>query len=75
MIEEVPRSMQLYYWIWMIRSYMKQGVEAIKGYTKDEIVGQNFNIFFCPQDRQEGLPQKLLQLATIEGRAGMWGDG
>lgn len=46
-----------------------KGVENIKGYTADEIVGQNFSIFYLPQDRQEGIPYKLLQLATKEGRA------
>lgn len=46
-----------------------KGVEKIKGYTKDEIIGQNFNIFYMPQDRQEKLPEKLLELAAREGRA------
>jgi len=46
-----------------------KGVEKIKGYKADEIVGQNFNIFYLPQDRQEQLPQKLIALATKEGRA------
>ena len=46
-----------------------KGVEKIKGYKADEIIGQNFNIFYLPQDRQEDIPKKLLQLASIEGRA------
>jgi PAS domain S-box-containing protein len=46
-----------------------KGVEQIKGYKEHEIIGQNFNIFYMPRDRQEGLPQKLLELATREGRA------
>jgi PAS domain S-box-containing protein len=46
-----------------------QGVEQIKGYKADEILGQNFNIFYLPEDRQSGLPQKLIDLATREGRA------
>ncbi len=45
------------------------GVEKIKGYTKDEIIGQNFRIFYMPQDRQAGLPEQLIALATKEGRA------
>jgi PAS domain S-box-containing protein len=45
------------------------GVEKIKGYKKDEILGQNFRIFYLPQDRQAGLPEQLLDLATREGRA------
>lgn len=46
-----------------------KGVEEIKGYTSEEIIGQNFNIFYLPLDRQEGLPQKLLAHACEEGRA------
>ena len=45
------------------------GVEIIKGYKAHEIVGQNFNIFYLPQDRQEGLPQRLIEHAAKEGRA------
>jgi len=46
-----------------------KGVEKIKGYKEHEIVGQNFSIFYMPQDRQEQLPQKLIDLAKREGRA------
>jgi PAS domain S-box-containing protein len=46
-----------------------KGVEKIKGYKSHEILGQNFNIFYLPGDRQDGLPQKLLALAAKEGRA------
>ncbi len=46
-----------------------KGVEKIKGYTQEEIIGQNFRIFYLPADRQEGLPEKLLELAKAEGRA------
>ncbi len=46
-----------------------KGVEKIKGYTEDEILDQNFSIFYMPLDRQEGLPQKLIDLAKREGRA------
>ncbi|MCW3121416.1 MAG: hypothetical protein JWQ38_908 [Flavipsychrobacter sp.] len=45
------------------------GVEKIKGYKPNEIIGQNFNIFYLPQDRQAKLPQSLLDLAVREGRA------
>ena len=30
----------------------KKGAEAIKGYRPHEITGQNFDIFYLPQDRQ-----------------------
>ncbi|MEO5907368.1 MAG: PAS domain S-box protein [Saprospiraceae bacterium] len=46
-----------------------KGVEQIKGYKADEIVDQNFSIFYLPQDRQAGLPEQLIELAKIEGRA------
>jgi PAS domain S-box-containing protein len=46
-----------------------KGVELIKGYTAEEIIGQNFRIFYLPRDRDEKLPEKLLDLATREGRA------
>jgi len=46
-----------------------KGVEKIKGYKQNEIIGQNFNIFYLPQDRQEKLPDRLIELASKEGRA------
>lgn len=46
-----------------------KGVEQIKGYKQDEIIGQNFRIFYLPHDRQAGLPEHLLDLAKREGRA------
>jgi PAS domain S-box-containing protein len=45
------------------------GAEKIKGYKEAEILGQNFRIFYSPQDRQAGLPEQLLDLAAREGRA------
>ena len=46
-----------------------KGVEKLKGYTGKEIIGQNFNIFYLPQDRQAGLPEQLIEVAKKEGRA------
>ena len=46
-----------------------KGAQEIKGYTADEIVGQNFSIFYLPGDRQEKLPERLLELPKREGRA------
>ena len=44
------------------------GAEAIKGYTAEEAVGQNFSIFY-PQDKiDEGFPEKELQIARETGR-------
>ena len=44
-------------------------VREIKGYTSEEIVGQNFGIFYLPADRQSGLPQRLLAEAMAHGSA------
>jgi PAS domain S-box-containing protein len=46
-----------------------KGAEKIKGYKEAEILGQNFRIFYMPQDRQAGLPEQLIDLAKKEGRA------
>lgn len=46
-----------------------KGAQSIKGYKEEEIVGQNFRIFYLPRDREEGLPEKLIELAIREGRA------
>ena len=46
-----------------------KGAESIKGYKEEEIVGQNFRIFYLPRDREEKLPEKLIDLAIKEGRA------
>ncbi len=45
------------------------GAEKIKGYKADEIIGQNFRIFYMPRDREAGLPEQLIELAKKEGRA------
>ena len=45
------------------------GAEKIKGYNEHEILGQNFRLFYMPQDRQAGLPEQLIDLAVKEGRA------
>ena len=46
-----------------------KGAEKIKGYTEKDILGRNFNIFYLPEDRQQGLPQQLITIAKNEGRA------
>lgn len=46
-----------------------KGAEKIKGYKPEEIIGQNFRLFYTPSDRQEMLPEKLIEQATREGRA------
>ncbi len=46
-----------------------KGAEKIKGYKEEEIIGQNFRLFYMPQDRQAGLPEQLIAQAIKEGRA------
>ena len=46
-----------------------KGAEMIKGYKEEEILGQNFRLFYMPQDRQAGLPEQLIAQAIKEGRA------
>ena len=46
-----------------------KGAEKIKGYQEEEILNQNFRIFYLPQDRQARLPEQLIELAMKEGRA------
>lgn len=46
-----------------------KGAEKIKGYTEDEIVGQNFRIFYLPEDREAGLPEQLINHAVVHGKA------
>ena len=45
------------------------GAEKIKGYKENEIVGQNFRLFYMPEDRQAQLPEQLINIAKKEGRA------
>lgn len=51
-----------------IRNWNK-GAEKIKGYAADEIIGKNFRNFYPENDRETGLPDKLLNIARTEGRA------
>ncbi|WP_411969616.1 two-component system sensor histidine kinase NtrB [Pseudomonas sp. p1(2021b)] len=45
------------------------GAERIKGYRADEVIGQHFSVFFTPQDRADGRPQRLLRQALEQGVA------
>ncbi|MGC1244109.1 MAG: PAS domain S-box protein [Chryseosolibacter sp.] len=46
-----------------------RGAQKIKGYAAEEIVGKHFSIFYSPQDRDKGIPGKLLAEAAQKGRA------
>ncbi|WP_331526796.1 PAS domain S-box protein [Nocardioides sp.] len=43
------------------------GAQRIKGYTASEIVGQNFRVFYTPEDRQDGHPEHNLEMAMLQG--------
>src|SRR4051812_32683814 len=44
------------------------GAERIKGYTAEEIIGEHFSRFYTPEDRDAGLPERVLEQAAVEGR-------
>jgi PAS domain S-box-containing protein len=44
------------------------GAERAKGYTRQEIIGRHFSIFYPEEDRARGLPQKALENARRDGR-------
>jgi PAS domain S-box-containing protein len=44
------------------------GAQALKGYTRDEIVGKHFSKFYRSEAVQTGWPQRELTLAEKEGR-------
>jgi PAS domain S-box-containing protein len=46
-----------------------RGAENIKGYREEEIVGQNFKVFYRTEDVREGLPDMLINEASVNGRA------
>jgi PAS domain S-box-containing protein len=45
-----------------------KGAEQIKGYSRDEIVGKHFSVFYPAADRQRERPQQELFIAAREGR-------
>jgi PAS domain S-box-containing protein len=44
------------------------GAKRIKGYTRDEIIGQHFSVFYPEQDRIAGKPTRALEAAATQGR-------
>jgi PAS domain S-box-containing protein len=44
------------------------GAQALKGYTRDEIVGVHFSKFYLPEAIASGWPERELLLARKEGR-------
>jgi PAS domain S-box-containing protein len=45
-----------------------KGAEQIKGYTRDEIIGKHFSMFYPDQDRARGKPERELMIAARQGR-------
>jgi PAS domain S-box-containing protein len=50
-------------------SSWNKGAERIKGYRAEEIIGKSFKVFYTSEDKESGLPDKLLKAAIHEGRA------
>src|SRR5438270_13807657 len=44
------------------------GAERIKGFQTEEIVGQHFSTFYTPEDREAGVPERVLETARREGK-------
>ena len=44
------------------------GAERIKGYSPQEIIGENFSRFYSSEDQQAGAPRKALETSAREGR-------
>ncbi|HEY6723564.1 MAG TPA: PAS domain S-box protein [Polyangiaceae bacterium] len=44
------------------------GAHRLKGYTADEIMGKRFSVFYTPEDRTAGKPERSLVAARQAGR-------
>ncbi len=44
------------------------GAERIKGYSADQIIGQNFSCFFPPAEIERGRPEEILSMTAASGR-------
>ncbi|SFH73855.1 PAS domain S-box-containing protein [Bradyrhizobium sp. Gha] len=76
---EDPRSLELLinaivdYAIFMldiggvVRTWNK-GAERLKGYAAEEIIGKHFSTFYTPEDRDKGLPERVLATTAETGR-------
>ena len=45
-----------------------KGAHHIKGYARDEILGEDFSVFYTAEDRASGKPQRDLGAAARDGR-------
>src|SRR3712207_9338977 len=46
-----------------VRSW-NEGARRILGYEEEEILGEHFSVFFTPEDRREGKPERPLRRAA-----------
>ena len=44
------------------------GAQRIKGYSAEEIMGEPYSRFFTEEDRNAGVPQRILEVAARDGR-------
>jgi PAS domain S-box-containing protein len=44
-----------------------EGAERIKGYAREEIVGRHLSVFYTPESRATGEPERVLATATAKG--------
>jgi PAS domain S-box-containing protein len=44
------------------------GAQSVKGYSKDEAIGQHFSLFFTAEDVKHGKPDAILAIAALEGK-------
>jgi len=51
-----------------IVSTWNAGVERIKGYAAQEIIGQPFSCFYTDEDRATGVPDQALRTAASQGK-------
>ena len=44
------------------------GAERIKGYTRDDVIGRFFGMFYTPEDQEKRTPQHALAVAATMGK-------
>jgi PAS domain S-box-containing protein len=49
------------------------GAERIKGYSRGEIIGQHFSVFYSEDDRKAGIPSRSLETARRDGNSALKG--
>lgn len=50
-----------------------KGAQKIKGYKEEEIIGKNFEVFYMPEDRENGVPKRIIEEARTNGKAAIEG--